>query len=77
MDRPTGQERFTTEIVLDRFRGELTLLDSNRDIAGEDDGGTQGHPAATRQPAATGTGSRGWGPSGDLDDETPFGPCWQ
>lgn len=27
----SGQEKFTTEIVLNQFRGELTLLDSNRD----------------------------------------------
>lgn len=73
----SGQERFTTEIVLDRFRGELTLLDSNREAAGDDDGSTQGRPAATRQPAAAGTGSGGWGSSGDMDDEIPFGPCWQ
>ena len=36
----SGQERYTTEIVLDRFRGELTLLDNNRD--GESGGGTGG-----------------------------------
>ncbi|BAT20808.1 MULTISPECIES: single-stranded DNA-binding protein [Asaia] len=35
-----GQERYTTEIVLDRFRGELTLLDNNRD--GESGGGMGG-----------------------------------
>lgn len=37
---PGGQERYTTEIVLDRFRGELTLLDNNRD--GESGGGMGG-----------------------------------
>ncbi len=73
----SGQERFTIEIVLDRFRGELTLLDSNRDAAGEDDRGTQGRPAATRQPAAAAVGSGGWSPGGDMDDEIPFSPCWQ
>jgi len=36
----SGQERYTTEIVLDRFRGELTLLDNNRD--GESGGSTGG-----------------------------------
>lgn len=36
----SGQERYTTEIVLDRFRGELTLLDNNRD--GESGGGMGG-----------------------------------
>ena len=71
----SGQERFTTEIVLDRFRGELTLLDSNREAG--DGGDTHGRPAATRQPTAAGAGSGGWGPSGDMDDEIPFSPCWQ
>jgi len=32
-----GMERYTTEVVVDRFRGELVLLDSNR--SGGDDMG--------------------------------------
>lgn len=35
-----GQERFTTEVIIDRFRGELTLLDSRQD--GEGGGGSYG-----------------------------------
>ena len=35
----SGQEKYTTEIVLRNFRGELVLLDSNR---GEDAGGSYG-----------------------------------
>ncbi|MBB2158125.1 single-stranded DNA-binding protein [Gluconacetobacter diazotrophicus] len=55
----SGQERYTTEVVVDRFRGELVLLDSNR---GGDDS------------ADGGSSSRGNGPQGgaDLDDEVPF-----
>ncbi|MBN8909335.1 MAG: single-stranded DNA-binding protein [Rhodospirillales bacterium 69-11] len=34
-----GQERYTTEVVIGRFRGELVLLDSNR---GEDGGMGEG-----------------------------------
>src|ERR1700746_1588340 len=30
----SGQERYTTEIVLQRFRGELTMLDSARGAGG-------------------------------------------
>ena len=26
----SGQEKYTTEVVVDRFRGDITLLDSNR-----------------------------------------------
>ncbi len=66
----SGQERYTTEVVLQRFRGELTMLD------GRSGGGEGGFPsdapeedaprasaprAAARVPAAQ-----------DLDDEIPF-----
>ena len=32
----SGQEKYTTEVVIDRFRGNLTLIDSNR--GGEEEG---------------------------------------
>ena len=37
----SGQEKYTTEVVIDRFRGDLTLIDSNRGGggAGDDFGG--------------------------------------
>ncbi len=65
----SGQERYTTEVVVDRFRGDLVLLDSNRG-EGEDFGGGQGGAApasraGTSRPAPTGGRS-------DLDDEIPF-----
>jgi single-strand DNA-binding protein len=70
-----GNDRYTTEIVLQRFRGELVLLDSregggagrgafNEDFGGDDFGG--GAPQRTQsrpQPAAFDT---------DLDDDVPF-----
>ena len=59
-----GQERYTTEVVLQRYRGELTMLDSR----GEGGGGGGGYESA-------GGGSQGGGSSsggGDLDDEIPF-----
>ncbi len=37
----SGQEKYTTEVVIDRFRGELTLLDSGR--GGEEAGGEGGY----------------------------------
>ena len=33
----SGQEKYTTEVVIDRFRGDLVLIDSNR--GGEEEGG--------------------------------------
>ncbi len=78
-----GQEKYTTEVVIDRFRGELTLLDSNRDSEGAgsfggEGGGFQSRPSAPRERAPAGAG-RGGAPSwdapgggSDLDDEIPF-----
>jgi single-strand DNA-binding protein len=79
-----GQERYTTEVVLSRFRGELVLIDSQRGeegamAEGGGGGGYQRAPAQQR-PGASGGSARsgGGGPSweaprgGDLDDEIPF-----
>jgi single-strand DNA-binding protein len=62
-----GQERYTTEVVLQRFRGELTLLDGR---GGE---GYAGAPGGEPYEPDVGRGSpRAPGPSTDLDDEIPF-----
>ncbi|GBR49543.1 single-stranded DNA-binding protein [Acetobacter pomorum] len=37
-----GQERYTTEVIIDRFRGELVLLDSRNSGEGEGGGGFGG-----------------------------------
>jgi single-strand DNA-binding protein len=77
----SGQEKYTTEVVLRNFRGELTLLDSSSGgESGESSGGYRERAPAAPQRAAAGGGSRsgGGGPSwdapkgGDLDDEIPF-----
>lgn len=79
-----GQDRYTTEVVLQRFRGELTLLDSRGDSGGGYGGGGYGGGDPYEQEAGygggrgsggrPGGGSGGGGPSspGDLDDEIPF-----
>jgi single-strand DNA-binding protein len=69
-----GQERYTTEVVLQRFRGELTMLDSR----GGGGGDFAEEPAGAGAGAGLGGGggSRGGGSRGgggaDLDDEIPF-----
>ena len=78
----SGQEKYTTEVVLQNFRGELTLLDSARGEDGGDSGGGGGGyreraPAAARPAAAAGAragGAPSWDApkGGDLDDEIPF-----
>jgi len=70
----SGNDRYTTEIVLQKFRGELVLLDPagggaargafNEDFGGDDLGGSAPPRSQSRpQPAAFDT---------DLDDDVPF-----
>lgn len=58
----SGQDRYSTEIVLRPYKGELTLLDSRSD------GGQQGN---SQQSGGYGQGGR---PGHDLGDEVPFAP---
>ncbi len=53
----SGQEKFTTEIVLKQFRGELTLLDGR----GEGGGGGGGAPDGYGAPPGGGYGESGGG----------------
>lgn len=55
----SGQERYTTEVVLQKFRGEFTMLG-----AGDRDPGPSGAEDYGHNPGATGRG--------DLDDDIPF-----
>jgi single-strand DNA-binding protein len=57
----SGQERYTTEVVLRKFRGQLTMLDSRG-------GGGGGAGEGYGQEMAPSGPPRG----GDLDDEIPF-----
>ncbi len=78
----TGQERYTTEVVIGRFNGQLTMLDTRGGGEGANAGEGGGYRAdrapAQRAPAGAARGGGGGGPSwdapkgGDLDDEIPF-----
>ena len=63
-----GQDRYTTEVVLRPYRGELTMLDSRGDMGGGRDfgepdyGAPMDEPSAAREPVA----------GADIDDEIPF-----
>ena len=62
----SGQDRYTTEVVLRRFRGVLTMLDSRGGGGGgggDFGGGGDNFPQDQGMPA---------GPGDDLDDEIPF-----
>jgi single-strand DNA-binding protein len=73
----SGQEKYTTEVVLQRFRGELTILDSRGGGGGEvgdDDRGSRGEFGRSspmeKRPALADTGGSRF--AGDLDDDIPF-----
>ena len=64
-----GQEREITEVVLTRFRGELTLLDSRSEGG---DGSYNRQAASPSSPARSSAGPSWEPPASDLDDEIPF-----
>ncbi|HJS40314.1 MAG TPA: single-stranded DNA-binding protein [Sphingomicrobium sp.] len=65
----SGNDRYSTEIVLGKFRGELVLLDpagsggSRGAFGGDEDFGGSSRPQQRPQPAAFDT---------ELDDDVPF-----
>ena len=72
-----GAERYSTEVVLQRFRGELTMLDTR---ASGESGGYGGGAQDAGGGASSGGGRSGGDDmgqaqapgGGDLDDEIPF-----
>jgi single-strand DNA-binding protein len=74
----TGADRYSTEVVLQRYRGEMTLLDGRGEGGGASSGGGQmedrgggdfGRSAPMeRRPAMSGGGGR----PNDMDDDIPF-----
>jgi single-strand DNA-binding protein len=77
----TGAEKYSTEIVLQKFRGELTMLGGRGDGAGASSGG--GDDGYSSGGGGGGGGYGGGAPrsqpsgpresfSADLDDEIPF-----
>ncbi len=83
-----GQERYTTEVVVPRFRGELVLLGGRGEgggdavPAGDDFGGGDSFPSSSRGGGGQRGGGGGGRPSGgggsrpavvdELDDDIPF-----
>jgi single-strand DNA-binding protein len=75
-----GQDRYSTEVVLQNFSSQMVLLDragggggggfgpdDNGSDFGSSSGGSSGRGAPARQPAMAGAGRRD-----DMDDEIPF-----
>ncbi|MBI2241310.1 MAG: single-stranded DNA-binding protein [Magnetospirillum gryphiswaldense] len=84
----SGQEKYSTEVVIGRFKGELTLLGGRGegggggyDDGGYGGGGGGGYGGGQRSGGGGGGGQRsgggggggsGWEPPPDLDDDIPF-----
>ena len=67
----SGVEKFSTEIVLQKFRGELTMLDGRGDSEGAGEGGGYSGGFSSGPRAAQSSAPRE-DFSADLDDEIPF-----
>ena len=78
----TGADKYTTEVVLQRFRGELQMLDARGEGGGQvgsyaGGGNSRGSDFGQSGPnegfsRGGGGGSKGGGSSRELDDEIPF-----
>ena len=62
----SGQDRYSTEVVLRPYRSELTMLD------GRGDGGGGGMSSGSDQGGYGGGGGGSRSPAGEIDDEIPF-----
>ena len=67
-----GQERYTTEVVINRFRGELTMLDSRSSSALEDSSSVQGSEFGGSEENMKASSDEIGTVSDQLDDEIPF-----
>lgn len=78
----SGQDRYTTEVVLQNFSGQLTMLDGRNGASGFNEGGgdydmgssagssgSRGSPSAARDRSSSGA-SKSF--EKELDDEIPF-----
>jgi single-strand DNA-binding protein len=67
----SGQDRYSTEVVLQQYRGELTMLDGKRDGAGAGES-DQRNGDFGRSGPFPGAGGKGGSFDKELDDEIPF-----
>lgn len=74
----SGQERYTTEVVLQGFNGQLTMLDGRAGGAGLNEGSQSDYGGSDSGFGGYGESRRGSKPAGggsfdkQLDDEIPF-----
>ena len=73
----SGNDRYSTEVVLQRFRGELVMLDRRGEGGGDYGGGSGGSGGGGGGGSGGGYGGGGGQPQrpaydDDLDDDVPF-----
>ena len=79
----SGQDKYTTEVVIPRFKGELIMLGGPNETAGRTGGQSDGdrgnggqRSASPRREAATTGGGGGYVPrGGEWDEDIPFREC--
>jgi single-strand DNA-binding protein len=67
-----GVEKYSTEVVLQRFRGELTMLDGRGEGGGGPAGGSDSEGGGGYVGGGGGSRPERRPPGPDLDDEIPF-----
>ncbi|MEM7121242.1 MAG: single-stranded DNA-binding protein [Pseudomonadota bacterium] len=69
----SGQDKYSTEVVVQRFRGDLQMLDSRGEGGGGYGGGGGGDDYSGYNQGGGDAGGMGGGGAGsDIDDEIPF-----
>lgn len=68
----SGQDRYTTEVVLQGFGGQLTMLDGRGDGGGRDAGEDRGSDFGRSGPMERRPATAGGGRRSDMDDDIPF-----
>ncbi len=68
---PQGVEKYTTEVVLARFRGQMTMLGGRGDVEAGDAPGAPPEAASAAPPEAASAAPPA-GAGDDLDDDIPF-----
>jgi len=68
----SGQDKYSTEVVVQRFRGDLQMLDSRGEGGGGYGGGSGGGDDYSSYNQGGDSGGGGGGGGGDIDDEIPF-----
>jgi single-strand DNA-binding protein len=68
----SGQDKYTTEVLLGRFGGELTLLDRNPNAGSGEEYASRAASSAPAKAPARSVGGWDTRPGNDTDDEIPF-----